>query len=63
MQEEQLDPSATRAFDMKILSLVYSNTLNDLTKPGVTKRGQDSKIIVSPMFSEALDDLVSELEG
>ena len=63
MQEEQLDPSATRAFDMKILSLVYSNTLNDLAKIGVTKKGQDSKIIVSPMFSEALDDLVSELEG
>ena len=63
MREEQSEYSASRAIDMRLLSLVYSNTLNELVKIGVAKLEQENKVAVSPEFIEALDDLVSELEG
>ena len=57
-----LNAPAIETIDAQLLSVSYSNTLDDLTNLGVLKKGEGEKVIVSPMFGEMLDGLVAELE-
>ena len=57
-----LDVPSRQVSDAEMLSLGYSNALNDLTNLGVLKKSEGEIVIVSPAFGDILDNLIAELE-